>query len=65
MINVKAMLKATSVMALIVMLSGCIIAPPHHDRYYRGGGYHDGYRGGYYDGYRAGYHNGDGPRRGW
>ena len=26
----KNIIKATSVLALVVMLSGCIVAPPHH-----------------------------------
>lgn len=53
----KNLLKATSVLVLMVTLSGCIIAPGHH----HGGGYRHGYN----DGYHAGNRMPPPPPRRW
>ncbi|MBP2167744.1 hypothetical protein J2125_000936 [Erwinia toletana] len=49
----KTIIKAVSVIALMTMLSGCIVAPGHHDSGWHGGG------GGY------GHSHGGGHHRGW
>ena len=54
----KRLIKVASVVALMTLLSGCIIRPEHVFGWHRGGGggYHGGYYGGYHDGYHGGYH---------
>ncbi len=55
----KAVIKAVSLLAVITMLSGCIVAPGHHhDRGWHGGGggWHD--RGGHDRGWHGGPHRG-------
>lgn len=52
----KRLIKVASVVALMTLLSGCIISPRHDNGWHRGGG--GGYHGGYYGGYHGGYHGG-------
>ncbi len=52
----KRLIKVASVVALMALLSGCIISPRHDNGWHRGGG--GGYHGGYYGGYHGGYHGG-------
>ncbi|MCU5772856.1 hypothetical protein N5923_06595 [Erwiniaceae bacterium BAC15a-03b] len=51
----KTIIKAVSVIALMTMLSGCIVAPGHHDRGWHGGGHGHSHGGGH----------GGGHHRGW
>lgn len=46
----KTLIKAVSILGVMLMLNGCIIHDGHRGGYHHGGGYHQG-------------HNG--PHRGW
>ncbi|MFS2222185.1 hypothetical protein [Pantoea sp. B65] len=51
----KKIIKAVSVIALMTMLSGCIVGPGYH----HGGGWHGGGHGGWHGGgHGGGYHRG-------